>query len=913
MFDVHGKSPLRAVAIALFTASLMASPPVRAADPDPARFARQIDAFEKADREHPPAKGQILFLGSSSIRLWKLRDSFPTLDVLNRGFGGSIIADSVHYFPRIVLPYRPRQVVFYAGDNDIAGKLSPERVRDDFKKLVSLMHEQLPGTPLIYIAIKPSSSRWRLIEQIRAANGLIQAECEKDPLLTFLDIVPLMLDEQGAPRPELLQKDGLHMTPQGYEIWAEKLKPLLIPDQRSARLSGIYDADHPWTPPATLAEWETLSQQLREQVLVACGLWPMPEKTPLQPVIHGLIDRGDYTVERVYFSSLPGLYVTGNLYRPKHMKGPVPAVLCPHGHWPDGRLMAADAKTIAREIAAGAEQFASGASSPLQARMVELVRMGCVVFHYDMIGYADNGPLEHRGGFADADAALWLHHKLGLQTWNSIRALDFVLALPDVDSQRIGVTGASGGGTQTFLLSAIDPRVSVSFPAVMVSTGMQGGCICENADYLRVGLNNIAIAALTAPRPMAMSGANDWTIHIETKGYPELRQIYGLYGQADLVYAKSFPQFSHNYNQVSRALMLNWLNTHLQLNRQVPVQVSDYWPLTHDEMTVFDAEHPRPDDALDEPELREQLRKRDRQAFQNLLHGDADRYQKVVAGARRVLLPALQSDVNIELIETSSGKDQAASPSSHFVVVYDNARVPVTLLTPKDVERPGKVVLWLDGAGMSHVSGQNGQVDPAVQKLLDASYAVAAADLFLTGNEAGGKDLYSARFQTSSPAHVSKTADKEYTGFIYGYNRTPLAERARDIQAVVQALRKLGYGPMPLVGTGRAGVWALLAQQAFPVETVDQLVVDLQGFSFSGIKLNSDENMVPGALKYGGLGGLSASAFPASLTIYGMNIDHAEELAPLKLAYASKPELLKLSSSSLAREDVAGLLGAVSQ
>jgi len=767
MFDVRSHSLSWAVAMALFTTSLTASPLVRAADPDPARFTREIDAFEKADREHPPAKGQILFLGSSSIRLWKLQDSFPMLDVLNRGFGGSIIADSVHYFPRIVLPYRPRQVVFYAGDNDVAGKRSPERVRDDFMQLVSLMHEQLPGTPLIYIAIKPSSSRWHLIEQIRAANGLIQAECEKDPLLTFLDIVPLMLDEQGAPRPELLKNDGLHMTPQGYEIWTEKLKPLLIPDQRSARLSGIYDADHPWTPPATLAEWETLSQQIREQVLVACGLWPMPEKTPLQPVIHGLIDRGDYTVERVYFASLPGLYVTGNLYRPKNVNGQVPAVLCPHGHWPDGRFMATDSKTIVHEMAAGAEQFASGAFSPLQARMVELARMGCVVFHYDMIGYADNGPLEHRGGFADADAALWLHHKLGLQTWNSIRALDFVSALPDVDGQRIGVTGASGGGTQTFLLSAIDPRVSVSFPAVMVSTGMQGGCICENADYLRVGLNNIAIAALTAPRPMAMSGANDWTIHIETKGYPELRQVYGLYGQADLVYAKAFPQFPHNYNQVSRELMLKWFNTHLQLERPVPVQVSDYWPLTRDEMTVFDTQHPRPADALREPELREQLRQRDRQAFQSLLNGDADYYQTVIAGARRVLLPAMHADVNIERTGVLADEEQVATPSPHFVVIYDHARVPVTLLVPKNTDKTDKVVLWLDGAGMSHLYSQNGQVDPAVQKLLDAEYAVAAADLFLTGNEAGGKDLYSARFQTSSPAHVSKTAEGIYRFYLW--------------------------------------------------------------------------------------------------------------------------------------------------
>src|SRR5262249_37329260 len=157
----------------------------------------------------------------------------------------------------------------------------------------------------------------------------------------------------------------------------------------------------------------------------------------------------------------------------------------------------------------------------------------------------------HRNGFLDAEAELRLQSFMGLQTWNSIRALDFLLSLPEVDPQRVGVTGASGGGTQTFMLYAVDDRPAVAFPAVIVSTAMQGGCIWENCSYLRQGIGNIELAGLFAPKPLAMSGADDWTIDIETRGLPQLKELYRLYGAEDKVLAKCYPQFQHNYNQVS--------------------------------------------------------------------------------------------------------------------------------------------------------------------------------------------------------------------------------------------------------------------------------------------------------------------------------------------------------------------------
>src|SRR5207244_3664311 len=194
-----------------------------------------------------------------------------------------------------------------------------------------------------------------------------------------------------------------------------------------------------------------------------------------------------------------------------------------------------------------------------------------------------------------------------LQTWNSIRALYFLLTLPEVDARRIGVTGASGGGTQTFMLCAVDDRPAVAFPAVMVSTAMQGGCICENCSYLRIGAGNIDLAGLFAPKPLGMSGANDWTIDIETKGLPELKKLYGLYQAEDKVMAKCFPQFGHNYNQVSRELMYNWFNKHLQLGQPEPVAEKPFEPVPPKELSVYDAEHPEPTDAVNAERLRQYL------------------------------------------------------------------------------------------------------------------------------------------------------------------------------------------------------------------------------------------------------------------------------------------------------------------
>lgn len=201
---------------------------LQAADePKPDKWEATIKKFEEADAKAKPAAGGIVFVGSSSIRLWKLSESFPDLPAINRGFGGSQLADSVRYADRIVTPYRPRVVVLYAGDNDIAAGKSPETIRDDYRNFVTAVRVKLPCAKIVYIAIKPSPSRWKLADKAREANRLIREAQACDRCQSFVDVWPAMLGDDGQPRPELFVADKLHLSPQGYEVWTKLLQPHL--------------------------------------------------------------------------------------------------------------------------------------------------------------------------------------------------------------------------------------------------------------------------------------------------------------------------------------------------------------------------------------------------------------------------------------------------------------------------------------------------------------------------------------------------------------------------------------------------------------------------------------------------------------------------------------------------------------
>ena len=206
------------------------APAVRAKEPKPCKpevWAEAIAKFEEEDKKMPPPKQGVLFLGSSSIRLWDVKKSFPDMLVVNRGFGGSQICDSTHYADRLVNIHEPRLVVFYAGDNDIAGGKSPEQVRDGFRDFVEKVRGPQPELPIVFVAIKPSIARWKLADEIKEANQLIKDDLEELGNITYVDVWPAMLNEQGEPRKELFADDGLHLNEKGYEVWTELVTPLV--------------------------------------------------------------------------------------------------------------------------------------------------------------------------------------------------------------------------------------------------------------------------------------------------------------------------------------------------------------------------------------------------------------------------------------------------------------------------------------------------------------------------------------------------------------------------------------------------------------------------------------------------------------------------------------------------------------
>ncbi|MCC6486184.1 MAG: hypothetical protein IT364_01675 [Candidatus Hydrogenedentes bacterium] len=199
---------------------------------DPARWESAIQDFEEDDAKAMPPEGAVLFVGSSSIRLWDLEASFPDLVTIKRGFGGCTVADVRHYTERIVLPYRPKTIVFYAGDNDIAGGQDATAVFDVFSDFVKKVRDALPETRILFLSIKPSNARWKLYPEMQKVNQKVQELNKTDKLVELIDVGTPMLGPDGRPRIDLLRKDGLHLNEEGYKLWTGILKPLLKDEKK---------------------------------------------------------------------------------------------------------------------------------------------------------------------------------------------------------------------------------------------------------------------------------------------------------------------------------------------------------------------------------------------------------------------------------------------------------------------------------------------------------------------------------------------------------------------------------------------------------------------------------------------------------------------------------------------------------
>ncbi len=326
-----------------------------------------------------------------------------------------------------------------------------------------------------------------------------------------------------------------------------------------------------------LPTWQTRAATIRAGILHGAGLDPLPERTPLHVVTHSRREKRGYGVENVYFESIPGFFVAGNLYRPAAAEPGVkfPLVLLPHGHFPQGRFDAA-----------------------VQHLGATFARMGAIAFSYDMVGRGESAQVSHGNP-----------HALTMQFWNSMRALDFLLALPDADAARVGMTGASGGGTQTFLCTAVDGRVTAAAPVVMVSSWCYGGCACEIGLPIHRGAgyatNNAEIAALAAPRPLlVVSDGADWTRTAPRLEYPYLRKVYALFGRNGDVENAHFADEGHDYGPSKRQAVYRFFAKHLGLKTDGltaadgTVDESANTTEPREALEAFDAAHALPADAL---------------------------------------------------------------------------------------------------------------------------------------------------------------------------------------------------------------------------------------------------------------------------------------------------------------------------
>lgn len=337
------------------------------------------------------------------------------------------------------------------------------------------------------------------------------------------------------------EKDGNRYILKNFQYYERSVK------------DGKEHLDQLLTSYPTLQMWEKRKLEVKNNIMKKIGLSPFPAKTPLNPVSKEKRNFKDYSVENIMIEIIPGVYLSGNLYKPAEIKEPVPAILCPHGHFTGGDIRKFDFSEWGRF------------REDMQLRCATLTQLGCIVFSYNMFAQGEmvyQIPYEeHFTPFA-----------LTMQLLSSIRVLDFITSIKDVDSKRIGITGASGGATQTILLTAVDDRVTLSVPAVMVSCYMAGGCSCETGlpiQYLDSGLNSCSpeIAALAAPRPqLLISVGHDWTAHNPDIEFPYLQKIYSLYdtkGNAELAY---LPDEKHDYGKNKRLPMYKFVAKHFGLD-----------------------------------------------------------------------------------------------------------------------------------------------------------------------------------------------------------------------------------------------------------------------------------------------------------------------------------------------------------
>jgi len=617
----------------------------------------------------------------------------------------------------------------------------------------------------------------------------------------------------------------------------------------------------PFTPPANAGEWQQRAADIRAQILHSCGLWPVPTKSALLERVTEPFQGDGFTAEKVHLQPSPGVYLAGNLYRPKGRSGPFPAVLSPHGHWAGGRLENTDTASV-------------------PGRCIQLARMGFVVFSYDMIGYNDSAQFSPRNAdrsfirthfydnhvalFRNTTNQLWNLSLMGQQLWFGMRALDFLAALPDVDANRIGITGASGGGTQSFLLAAVDDRIKVTVPAVMVSHTMQGGCFCENAPGLRVDFSNIDLAAAAAPRPQLLIGATgDWTkTTLEVEG-PDVAKVYQLLGAPGNMSAVRF-DFPHNYNRISREAMYAWMARWLQGQPAGPVEEKPFTLPPRDRLKVF-LDDDYPPDAVSETEYTAawiQQRQRDVEKLRPTGPESHARFvQTLTPTWSRAFALDGSEKTHLEIAGAFGRTGRGDRIERRLAMTrVDNPRAAIVLAHPD-----GKAAI---GAG--------GRWEKQAVHLVAAGIPVLAFDAFQTGPQ-------------RDPAVLARSP---FTNFFNTYNRTVLQERVQDIATAIAYARQIFPGArIVLIGEDAAGLWALAAARLADATLADAGNLDVA----DDAAMSAPELFVPGIRLLGGFDGAVALAAPKPLNLHNVGQRFTTAWVEASYAAAGKPEALRVS------------------
>ena len=596
---------------------------------------------------------------------------------------------------------------------------------------------------------------------------------------------------------KLISSTCLLLTLSPYLLWQVSTPPLI--DRRAIEVRRL-NTNYKFEPYRSKEEWLARARFLRQQILVSTGLWPLPAKTPLNQHVFGRIERGDYSVEKVYFESFPGFYVAGNLYRPVGKTGPLPAIITPHAHWAYGRLENSEVASV-------------------PARCINFARQGYVVFSYDMVGYNDSTQVDHyikrkssRSSETEPEVgrplSLWGIGTLSLQLWNGIRSLDFLETLPDVDKNRLACTGASGGATQTILLSAVDERIKVAAPVNMISHTMQGGCACENNPNLRLDTNNVELAALMAPRPLLMvSATGDWTRETLQVEYPAIRSVYQLLGAEDRVQAVQFDA-PHNYNRESREAVYRffglWLLGQKDEGQFKEKSFNVEWPSN---LLVFYG-RPMPDGAKTQDQILSYLKG----SFEQQLQGLKPRDAESLAHFREVMRPALEHSLAAEypdsgqIVAVPMPSYEPGATKEFFIGRQDRGdRVPAKLWFPQQKARPTTATLVIYPRGIAAVETE---ARGLLTSLLKNGHLVMSIDAFNTASARANRDESSPHFTT--------------------YNRTDDANRVQDILTALSLLKREGVARLNLVGLEEAGLWCLLARSLAP--ELEQTVADAAQF-----------------------------------------------------------------------------------